>query len=271
MGNIMGRPRRHKRRGDRTQITDQDRAVLDLKNARDRLQKYQKRLDKESTRLQSQALTLVKEGRKDKALLLLKIKKFKQEQANKADGQLLGVMQMMDNIEWGSQQLKVFDALKSGNLALDRLHKEMPLEQVEELMADTAESIAMSEEISRAIGGSWTDANEEDLLKEFDDLQVEMAKEAAAQGVAAATVPQQAPAPVQEASEVAPVVVAVAVAGGEGGVQGEQEALASLLPDAPMGAVHVKPVVVGAGAAGGQATALPVERKQEMVATPLPA
>ena len=38
-----------------------------------------------------------------------------------------------------------FNALKEGNLALQQLHEEMPLEKVEELMADTAESIAMEE------------------------------------------------------------------------------------------------------------------------------
>ena len=49
----------------------------------------------------------------------------------------------METIDWESQQLKVFNALKEGNLALQQLHEEMPLEKVEELMADTAESIAM--------------------------------------------------------------------------------------------------------------------------------
>lgn len=51
----------------------------------------------------------------------------------------------METIDWESQQLKVFNALKEGNAALNALHEEMPLDKVEELMADTAESIAMEE------------------------------------------------------------------------------------------------------------------------------
>lgn len=51
----------------------------------------------------------------------------------------------MDTIDWESQQLQVFRALKEGNVALNKLHEEMPLDKVEELMADTAESIAMEE------------------------------------------------------------------------------------------------------------------------------
>lgn len=51
----------------------------------------------------------------------------------------------MDTIDWETQQLKVFEALKEGNKALTQLHEQMPLEKVEELMADTAENIAMEE------------------------------------------------------------------------------------------------------------------------------
>ena len=39
----------------------------------------------------------------------------------------------------------MFNALREGNAALNKLHDEMPLDKVEELMADTAESIAMEE------------------------------------------------------------------------------------------------------------------------------
>lgn len=56
----------------------------------------------------------------------------------------------MDTIDWESQQLKVFDALKEGNAALNKLHEEMPLDKVEDLLADTAESIAM-EQVRRVV------------------------------------------------------------------------------------------------------------------------
>ena len=47
----------------------------------------------------------------------------------------------------------MFNALKEGNAALNKLHDEMPLDKVEELMADTAESIAM-EEVSHSSSSS---------------------------------------------------------------------------------------------------------------------
>eukprot|EP00752_Nemacystus_decipiens_P011673 g10360.t1 len=169
MGNLVSK----KKKRERAHVTDQDRAVLDLKNSRDRLKRYQKKLEIDCDKLQAQAMAMIKEKRKDRALLLLKIKKLKQNQVEKADSQLLSVEQLIETIDWESQQLQVFNALKEGNVALNKLHDEMPLEKVEELMADTAESIAMEEEISKAIGGSWTDANEEDLLAELAEIEKE--------------------------------------------------------------------------------------------------
>eukprot|EP00903_Cladosiphon_okamuranus_P022278 g20484.t1 len=173
MGNLASR----KKKRERAHVTDQDRAVLDLKNSRDRLKRYQKKLEIECDKLQAQAMAMIKEKRKDRALLLLKIKKLKQNQVEKADSQLLSVEQLIETIDWESQQLQVFNALKEGNAALNKLHDEMPLDKVEELMADTAESIAMEEEISKAIGGSWTEANEEDLLAELAEIEKEAAPE----------------------------------------------------------------------------------------------
>lgn len=57
----------------------------------------------------------------------------------------------MDTIDWETQQLKVFEALKEGNKALTQLHDQMPLEKVEEIMADTAENIAI-EEVRKKVG-----------------------------------------------------------------------------------------------------------------------
>ncbi|CAB1115517.1 unnamed protein product [Ectocarpus sp. CCAP 1310/34] len=245
MGNLMSR----KKKREREHVTDQDRAVLDLKNSRDRLTRYQKKLDLECGKLQAQAAAMVKEKRKDRALLLLKIKKLKQDQADKASSQLLSVHQMMDTIDWETQQLQVFKALKEGNVALNKLHEEMPLDKVEELMADTAESIAMEEEISKAIGGSWTDANEEDLLAELAELESEAAPEPVP-----ATEPEPAPATASEpvpatASEpVAAAVPAAAEASKPSEETAAQEAssLEELLPEAPTEAPVVVPTVTDA-------------------------
>ena len=50
--------------GVRGQITSKDKAVLDLKNARDRLRRYQTRLDIEAKQLHDSAKTLLQCGKR---------------------------------------------------------------------------------------------------------------------------------------------------------------------------------------------------------------
>lgn len=51
------------------------------------------------------------------------MKKYKLNQMEKANGQLLTVLEMVDTVEWETQQLQVFEGLKAGNSVLDAIHK----------------------------------------------------------------------------------------------------------------------------------------------------
>lgn len=104
-------------------ISSKDKAVLDLKNARDRVKKYQKKLEKERETLHHKALELLQAGKRDRAKLTLRLKKHKEVQLEKADGKLLKVMEMVDSVEWETQQLQVFEGLKAGNAILNEIHK----------------------------------------------------------------------------------------------------------------------------------------------------
>ena len=148
--------------------SDQDRAILDLKNSRDRLKKYQRKMADESAKLQSQAIALHKAGKKDRALLCMKMKKFKEKKVGEVDDQLLNLEQMVQTIQWETETLKVYTALKEGNKALDAIHSVMSVEKVEELMDDTAEAIQVSNEISELLAG-------EDLGIDDDAVDAELA------------------------------------------------------------------------------------------------
>ncbi len=47
----------------------------------------------------------------------------------------------IDEIEWESQNVEVLLALEAGTKALDQLHKEMPIEEVERILEESSESI----------------------------------------------------------------------------------------------------------------------------------
>lgn len=54
------------------------------------------------------------------------MKKYKQVQLEKADGQLFNVLQLVDTIEWETQELQVFNALKEGTETLNGIHQVSP-------------------------------------------------------------------------------------------------------------------------------------------------
>ncbi|KAG7401519.1 Charged multivesicular body protein 6 [Phytophthora boehmeriae] len=155
----------------RSQITSKDKAILDLKNARDRLKKYQSRLDIEANQLHGSAKRLLQAGKRDRAKLALKLKKYKEQQMQQADEHLIQVLGMLDTVEWETQQLQVFEGLKAGNSILNAIHKEMTVEAVEELMMETEEAQATANEISRIIGGSLTVEDEDAVLSELAEIE----------------------------------------------------------------------------------------------------
>lgn len=213
-------------------VTDHDRAVLDLKVAKDRLKRYQGKMRSESTRLTEQAKELVTAGRKDRALLVLKMRRLREEEQAKAETQLLNVETLITQIEWETEQLRVFDALKSGNQALEAIHQIMSLEEVEKLMADTADSIEYEQEISRILSGNLSAGAEEDVLKEFEALQAELAPPA--------PVPAPVPAPATEEEE------EVAEAPVTNVEEAAKPAPAAVLPELPEVPTHA-PVVKKTG------------------------
>jgi hypothetical protein len=251
MGGLFSRhhgPHGHGRRkpaAPKVKVTDHDRAVLDLKVAKDKLKRYQIKMRSESLRLTEQAKELVTAGRKDRALLVLKMRRLREDEQVKAESQLMNVEQLITQIEWETQQMQVFDALKSGNQALEAIHKIMSLEEVEKLMADTADSIEYEQEISRLLSGNLSAGAEEEVMREFEELQ-------ALTGLATAAAEEEKPAPVAVApAPAAPAVVEaeappkVAVEEVEAAVEKPLEvepAVSPAVPDLPDVPTH-EPVV----------------------------
>ena len=164
MGNAFGKKKKKpKKKGG---ITAQDRAVLDLKNARDRLRRFQAKLDAESEQLTKRASQLLRDGKKDRALLTLKFRRFRQDKANQVDGQLLRLEDMVSAIRWEERQSEVISALREGTDALKRLHEDMG--DVSALMDETRDQLEMEREVSALLSGETTDDAE--LLKELDAM-----------------------------------------------------------------------------------------------------
>ncbi|GMH83464.1 hypothetical protein TrVE_jg1052 [Triparma verrucosa] len=158
-------------------VTSQDRAVLDLKNARDRLKRYIKTLETDEARLLNRAKLLNSQGKKRQAILLMKVRKKKLSEAQSVESQLLNVYEMVQTIQWQSEQQTIMSALASGKEALKQLHSEMSVDAVLDLMDEVESEQEQERQINEALtrGVSWATVDDEELEKELQQLQGETA------------------------------------------------------------------------------------------------
>lgn len=122
------------------------RAILDLKNQRDKLHQYQKRI----TILTDRETAIAKEclARDDRrsALLALRRKKYQESLLAKTDAQLEQLEQLTGQVEFALVQKDVLYGLQQGTKVLHAINKEMGgIEGVEKLMGETEEARAYQE------------------------------------------------------------------------------------------------------------------------------
>lgn len=154
-----------------SRITEQDKAVLKLKQTRDKLKQYQKKIQLNQIAEKQLAKKCLDQGRKDKALRLLKKKKFQDTLLEKTDNQLDNLEQLVHDIEFTQVEIQVVEGLKGGNEALEALHQIMSLDDVERIMGDTEDAIEYQREIDDLLaGGAAAEADEDELLEELDAL-----------------------------------------------------------------------------------------------------
>jgi charged multivesicular body protein 6 len=170
-----------------------------MKNQRDALHKYQRRITVLTDRETEIAKALLAKGDKPRALLALRRKKYQQSLLEKTDGQLEQLEKLTSSVEFALVQKDVVFGLQQGTAVLQEIHKEMGgLEHVEKLMEDTAEAVAYQEvritstglllclewphwigrmeltdlqEVSDMLGGKISNADEDDVEDELEALE----------------------------------------------------------------------------------------------------
>lgn len=129
-------------------ISDIDRAVLDLKNARDRLSRYRTKLEIDEAKLLKKAKQAKQDGQQQRALGILRLRKYKQQELANVEAQLLTVHQMVSTIDSKQNEVELLNALKSGKDALQKMHQETTVDDVLELMDQVQEQNEVEQEIN---------------------------------------------------------------------------------------------------------------------------
>ncbi|KAM5135672.1 charged multivesicular body protein 6 [Mantella aurantiaca] len=166
MGNIFGRKKR-------SRVTEQDKAVLQLKQQRDKLKQYQKKITLQLQRERELAKQLLHNGKKEKAKLLLKKKRYQEQLLEKTDNQISNLEKMVEEIEFAQIEMKVIEGLKIGNDCLKKMHEVMSIEEVEKIMDETQEGIEYQRQIDELLAGSLTTEDEEAILEELEAITQE--------------------------------------------------------------------------------------------------
>ncbi|KAH7928513.1 hypothetical protein BV22DRAFT_1004689 [Leucogyrophana mollusca] len=154
-------------------ITAQDRAILDLKLQRDKLKQYQKKIQGVLDREQEIAKSHLAAGRKDRAVIALRRRKYQQSLLLKTDGQLENLEQLVSTIEFSLVEVSVLHGLKQGNEVLKEIHKEMSIESVEKLMEETQEAREYQREVGDLLANQLTLDEEDAVQAELRELQAQ--------------------------------------------------------------------------------------------------
>ncbi|KAL2073344.1 hypothetical protein VTL71DRAFT_10668 [Oculimacula yallundae] len=158
-----------------SKISAQDKAILDMKNQRDKLHQYQRRITVLTDREKEIAKQMLAKGDKPKALLALRRKKYQESLLEKTDAQLEQLEKLTSSVEFALVQKDVVFGLQQGTNVLKEIHKEMGgLEHVEKLMGETADAVAYQQEVSDMLGGRISNQDEDEVEDELAALEAEV-------------------------------------------------------------------------------------------------
>lgn len=122
------------------------RAILDLKNQRDKLHQYQRRITVLTDRETAIAKECLSRDDRRSAILALRRKKYQESLLAKSDGQLAQLEQLVGQVEFSLVQKDVVFGLQQGTQVLQAINKEMGgIEGVDKLMGETEEARSYQE------------------------------------------------------------------------------------------------------------------------------
>lgn len=157
-------------------ITAQDKAIFQMKQQRDKLKQYQKRINVVITRQDQLAREALKKGDTERAKFYLKSKKHQRSVINKTYDQLDNLEGLIGTIEFKLIEKDVIYGLNEGNKVLMSLNNEMSIGKIDKVIDDLEDERLKVDEVSDLLGTTNGLSNSEELEvdEEFNKLQQEI-------------------------------------------------------------------------------------------------
>lgn len=115
---------------------------------------------------------MVQKGQRDKAIGLLKKKRYKESLLAKTDSQISNLEEMVQSIEFTVMSTAFLEGIKAGNKALAALKAEIgSTDEVTEIMDEMRDGIAWSNEVTEILAGKLTTADDQAIKDEFEALE----------------------------------------------------------------------------------------------------
>ncbi|XP_049996443.1 charged multivesicular body protein 6 isoform X2 [Alexandromys fortis] len=150
------------------------RAVAEqLKQQRDKLRQYQKRVTQQLERERALARQLLRDGRKERAKLLLKKKRYREQLLDRTENQISSLEAMVQSIEFTQIEMKVMEGLQVGNECLNKMHQVMSIEEVERILDETQDAVEYQRQIDELLAGNFTQEDEDAILEELNAITQE--------------------------------------------------------------------------------------------------
>lgn len=174
MGNFFGIRRRPTTQA--VIVTPQDHAVLQLKQRRDTIKIYQKRIESKLEEEKELAKKLLQANMKDRALVILRKKKFMEESLKRTDAQLATLEQLVQDVEFSQIQVSVVEALKVGSAALTQLNKMMSIDDIQLILENNQEAAEKQKQILDLLGDSdrYEESELMGELEEYDKISLKL-------------------------------------------------------------------------------------------------
>lgn len=156
---------------DKKQMEDDyDQAVLEVKRNRDRLKKYINRLEADNEKQVQIARKLAKEGKMDRAKLVLRLKKSREAMITKTDNMLYNLQEQLNNLESAKITREFADNIKKSNEVLKTMNEQLTPEMVEQLMDEFAEQKEKMDEVQELLGQTMDPTLEAEAEEEYEKL-----------------------------------------------------------------------------------------------------